>query len=98
MLYYDGIDLSEGIDVNKTSASKECDICRFWCFLDKESQFQSDVCNGCYDVLMMSLTINDITILNISGIDYRCSINRISKSDSVNLLRDAELIEERGVF
>ena len=37
MLYYDGIDLSEGIDVNKTSASKECDICRFWCFLDKES-------------------------------------------------------------
>ena len=46
----------------------------------------------------MSLTINDITILNISGIDYRCSINRISKSDSVNLLRDAELIEERGVF
>ena len=29
MLYYDRIDVSEGIDVNKTSASKECDICRY---------------------------------------------------------------------
>ena len=27
MLYYDRIDVSEGIDVNKTSASKECDAC-----------------------------------------------------------------------
>ena len=27
MLYFDRIDISEGIDVNKTSESKECDIC-----------------------------------------------------------------------
>ena len=27
MLYFDRIDVSEGIDVNKASASKECDIC-----------------------------------------------------------------------
>ena len=29
MPYYDRIDVSEGIDVNKTSASKECDICHY---------------------------------------------------------------------
>ena len=29
MLYYDRIDVSEGIDVSKTSASKECDICHY---------------------------------------------------------------------
>ena len=29
MLEYDRIDISEGIDVNKRSASKECDICHF---------------------------------------------------------------------
>ena len=29
MLYYDRIDVSEGIDVNKTSASKECDSCHY---------------------------------------------------------------------
>ena len=27
MLYFDRIEVSEGNDINKTSASKECDIC-----------------------------------------------------------------------
>ena len=27
MLYYDRIDVSEGTGVNKTSESKECDVC-----------------------------------------------------------------------
>ena len=29
MLYYDRIDVPGGIDVNKISASKECDICHY---------------------------------------------------------------------
>ena len=29
MLYFDRIEVSEGIDVNKISASKECDICHY---------------------------------------------------------------------
>ena len=29
MLEFDRIDISEGIDVNKTDASKECDICHY---------------------------------------------------------------------
>ena len=29
MLHYDSIDISEGNDVNKTSESKECDICHY---------------------------------------------------------------------
>ena len=29
MLYFDRIDISERIDVNETSASKECDICHY---------------------------------------------------------------------
>ena len=35
MLEYDRIDVSEGIDVNKTNASKKCDICHYWYFLNK---------------------------------------------------------------
>ena len=30
MLYFGRIDVSEGIDVNKTIASKEFDICYYW--------------------------------------------------------------------
>ena len=39
MLYYARIDVSEGIDVNKTSKSKECDICHYWYFLNKGFKF-----------------------------------------------------------
>ena len=50
MLYHDRIDVSEGIDVNKTSKSKKCNICHYWYFLDIEFKFQPYVCNGCHDV------------------------------------------------
>ena len=32
MLKYEKIDISEGTDVNKTSASKECELCHYWVF------------------------------------------------------------------
>ena len=32
MLYYDRIGVSEGLDINKTRASKECDVCHNWYF------------------------------------------------------------------
>ena len=35
MIYNDRIGVSEGIDVNKTSVSKECDVCHYWYFVDK---------------------------------------------------------------
>ena len=39
MLFCDRIDVSEGIDVNKTRESKEHIICYYWYFLDKEFRF-----------------------------------------------------------
>ena len=39
MLYYEITDVSEGIDINKTSASKECDICHRWYFLNNGFKF-----------------------------------------------------------
>ena len=39
MLYYDRIDFSERIDVNKTSGTKECNICHYWCFLNYSFKF-----------------------------------------------------------
>ena len=75
MLYYDRIEISEGIDINKTSASKECDICHYWYFLNKEFKFQPYVCNKCHDTLMMSMNLSDIVILTIKGSYYCCIIS-----------------------
>ena len=37
------IDISERIDVYKGSASKECDICHYWYFLNYSFKFQANV-------------------------------------------------------
>ena len=52
----------------------------------KEFKFQSDVCNGCRDVLLMSMNLNVIVILSNCGVECHCTNNRISKSETVNLL------------
>ena len=79
ILYYDRIDVSEGIDINKRGASKDRHICHYGYFLDKGFTFQPIYCKGCNDVLMMSMNLNNISILNINGIDYHCIITEISK-------------------
>ena len=65
MRYYDRIDVSEGIDVNKASESKECDIWHYWYFLSKGFKFQSYGCNRSNNLLTMSMSLNCIYILNI---------------------------------
>ena len=45
MSYYDRIDVSEGIDINKTSESKECNICHNWYSLNQSFKFQQNVSN-----------------------------------------------------
>ena len=55
--YCDRIESTEEGDINKTRKSKECDICRCWCFLNKGFKFQPNVCNRCHDLLMMSMTL-----------------------------------------
>ena len=49
MLRYQKI--SEGIDINKANASKECEVCHYWFFKDSRFKFQEHVCNKCHDLL-----------------------------------------------
>ena len=86
MLYFNRIDVSEGIDVNKASKSKECNICHYWYFLNKDFKFQPNVCNRYHDLLMMSMNLSDIAILNIKSLDSRCIIRGIRKNKAINLI------------
>ena len=77
---------------------KECDICHYWYFSDKGFKSQPNVCSECCDIIMMSINLNNNTILNIQGVDYNCIINSISKSDTINVLQNDDLTEEKGVI
>ena len=98
MLYCDRIYVFEGIHVNKTNTSKECDICHCYYFLNYSFKFQPNVCNRCHDLLIMSVNLSDIAILNIKGSDYRCIISLISKNEAIKLRQNVKLTEKSGTL
>ena len=60
-------------------------------FLNYCFKFQSNFCNRCHDLLMMSMNLADITILNIKDSGYHCIISLISKNEAINVMQNADL-------
>ena len=67
MLEHGRIDVSEGMDVNKTSASKQCDICHYWYFKDIGFKYKKYLCNDCHDLMQKALSFNNITVVYVKG-------------------------------
>ena len=97
MLRYQKIDVSEGIDINKTSASKECDLCHYWFFKDIGFKFEEYVCNKCHDLLTMDYSIKNIALLNTKGATFRCILMGISKNEGLKRLNNS-VTYDRGVL
>ena len=89
MLYYDRIDISEGIDLGKSNNSKECMICHYF-FYSYGFEFQYSVCNGCHDLSVLCINISHIAIITVKNFDCRCIIHN-SKSEENNLLQNSVL-------
>ena len=97
MLQYEKIDASEGIDVNKTSASKECELCHYWFFKDIGFKFEEHVCNKCHDLLAMAYSLKNIAILRAKGATFRCIFIGISKNEGLKRLNNS-VTYDRGVL
>ena len=89
MLQYQKINVSEGIDVNKTSASKECELCHYCFFKDIGFKFEEHVCNGCHDLLTMAHSLKNIAILSAKGATFRCLLMGISKNEALKRLNNS---------
>ena len=59
----DRTDVSERIDINKTSASKECMFCHFWYFKDG-FRIESHVYDICQNILMTACNLKCLAVLN----------------------------------
>ena len=68
MLQYEKIDVSEGIDINKTFLSKK---------------FEKHVCKGCHNLLTMASSLKNIAILSAKGATFRCLLMGISKNEAL---------------
>ena len=67
MLEYDRIGISEGIDINKTNASKECKIFHYWYFKDIGFKYESYLYNGCHGLMLKAISFNDVAIIYVKG-------------------------------
>ena len=98
MLEYDRIDISEVIDMNKTSSSKKCDICHYWYFLDKNFNYEPYLCNGCHDLMQKAMTFNDVAIVSIKENDYRIHFWYMSKDEATSIMHNSNLNKKTGLL
>ena len=83
MLQYKKTDASEGIDVSKTSASKECMICHYCFFKDVGFKFEEHVWSRCHDLLTMAYSFKNIAVLNAIEATFRCLLMGTSKNEAL---------------
>ena len=87
MLQDEKTDVSEGIDVNKTSSSKECMLCHYWILKDVGFKLEDHVCNGCHDLLMMAYGLAN----------FRCTLWGTSRNEGLRRLSNS-VLEDKGVL
>ena len=99
MLENDRIDISEGIDISKCEeTSRECSLCKFYYFLDKNCKYGPYLCDGCYDMFIKKVSMQDLTIINHNGNFYRVIFVFMSKKDAYNLIKNAVILGEKGTL
>ena len=98
MLEYDRIDISEGIDVNKTSLLRECDICHYWYFKDIGFKNEPYLCNSCHDLIQKAVSFNNVAIIYVKGSGYRIHFWYMSKDDTINITNGSNLTDKKGVL
>ena len=104
MLYYwkitkpEGIDHSEGEDVvcnNCALNSKQCEICNFYFYNNRNFNYQSYVCNECHIATIRTESLGEIkTVLTKKGW-YR-TVSSIPYDRIANLLEANDLNEKTG--
>ena len=98
MLEYDRIDISEGIDINKTNASKECKICYYWYFKDIGFKYEPYLCSSCHGLMQKAVSFNDVTVAYVRGNADRIHFCYISKDDAISIMKNSYLIDKIRVL
>ena len=99
MLEYDRIDLSEGIDIKRCNeTSKECSLCKFYYFVNKNFNYQMYLCDGCHDMSMKANSMQNLAIIYHRGNAYRINFVFMSNNDAFSLIKNSNIIDKKGVL
>ena len=98
VLEYDRVGISEGIDIKKTNASKECKICHFWYFKDIGFKYEPHISTGCHGLMPKAVIFNNIAIVYAKSSAYRIHFWYMSKDDAINIRNNSSLIDKMDVL
>ena len=68
MLEYERIVISEGIDADISNKSKECMLCHYWYFLDKNFSYGPYLCDGCNNIMQKSNDFKNTAIAHVKRV------------------------------
>ena len=98
MLEYYRIDISNGIDLDKTDTSKECDIYHYWYFKDIGFKYEPYLCNGCHELKKKYIIFSDVAVIYVKESAYRIHFWYMNKDDAVSIINNSNLINKEGVL
>ena len=58
----------------------------------------SYLCDGCYDMSMKAVSMQNLTIINHNGNYYRVIFPFMTKKDAYNLIKNAIIMSEKGTL
>ena len=96
MLTSERIDISYGIDVNKSYEPKECMLCHYWYFLDKNFSYGPYLCDGCYNMTQKCNKLKNIAIVHIKESVYGICFLFMSKREERKLMANSNVIDKKG--
>ena len=97
MLEYDRTDLSEGINVNKTSNSIECSFCHYY-FLEINFNYQKYLCDGCHDMSVKVNSMRNLAIVYFKGNAYRNNFTFMDLNEATYLLNNSNKNSKKGTL
>ena len=65
---------------------------------DHGIEFHYSIWNGCHNLTMLCLNINDIAIIAVKNVGYRCIIHNIRKSETINLFENSALEDRWCIY
>ena len=85
--------VSESTDTIKASDSHDCRFCHYWYFLKIIICYQSLLCNGCNNIMKISIGLNYVAVVTLKRNVYGIDFGGMRKSEVVNMTGNTDLHE-----
>ena len=67
-------------------------------FLNKDFNYQKHLCDGCHDISIKAISMQNIAIIYHGGNAYHVNYMFMSKNDAFNLMKNSIIIDKKGVL